>query len=145
MFWSALPQYVVLKRDDEWLAINSQNASPNLLYDLGQQGFSYYDRSFSLYNLNVSAENPAKAIEIAKNTYSDEFNKLRAKINEMEKGSVDINEKVAREILGLDENSSQDDIRKNFRKLAKILHPDGGGTNFLFDLLEKARSRLEGK
>ena len=42
------------------------------------------------------------------------------------------------EILGVDENASQDDIKSAYRNLAKVAHPDGGGNNSQFQLISEA-------
>jgi len=42
------------------------------------------------------------------------------------------------EILGVEENASQDDIKKKYRKLAKENHPDIGGNEEKFKKISTA-------
>ena len=52
--------------------------------------------------------------------------------------------KEALEILGLDENATKEDIKKNHQKLIKKNHPDLGGSDWVTKKLNKARDILLG-
>ncbi|HEY0828772.1 MAG TPA: J domain-containing protein [Bacilli bacterium] len=43
-----------------------------------------------------------------------------------------------RELLGLKEESTQEEMKKKYRHLLKVLHPDKGGSAYLFDLVRKS-------
>jgi len=48
----------------------------------------------------------------------------------------------ARDILGVDANASEDDIRKAHRDLMKKIHPDTGGSPALARQVQEARDTL---
>ena len=48
------------------------------------------------------------------------------------------------ELLGVNENSSEEEIKKAYRHLTKTTHPDAGGNEALFRLIEKAYRHLMG-
>lgn len=58
-------------------------------------------------------------------------------------GERDIEPKVNYyELLGLDRNASQTQIRAAYRSLAKVMHPDAGGTAGTFRVLQEAYETL---
>lgn len=48
----------------------------------------------------------------------------------------------AHAVLGLKQDCSRDDVKKAFRKLMLINHPDTGGTKYLADKIITAKERL---
>ena len=46
------------------------------------------------------------------------------------------------QILGIDEDASVREIKKAYKKLAKTLHPDKGGSEFLFQQVQHAYEAL---
>ena len=46
-------------------------------------------------------------------------------------------------VLGVSENSSQDEIKKKYRELSKIHHPDKGGDESTFKKITKTSSDFE--
>ena len=49
----------------------------------------------------------------------------------------------AREILGVDEGASKEDISEAYRSLMKALHPDAGGSEHLTKLVAEAKRLLD--
>lgn len=56
--------------------------------------------------------------------------------------SSDMSLKEAREILGLEENASKDDIVKAHKRLMQKLHPDRGGSDYLAQQINRAKDVL---
>ncbi len=56
--------------------------------------------------------------------------------------NVDMSIKEAAEILGVDENASNDDIRLAHKKLMQKIHPDRGGTDALAKQINQAKDVL---
>lgn len=56
--------------------------------------------------------------------------------------SENISEKEARDILGVGEDATEDEINKAFKKLIMINHPDKGGSKYLANKLILARKVL---
>ena len=46
------------------------------------------------------------------------------------------------EILGVNENATQDEIKKSYRNLSKIHHPDKGGSEETFKKIQEAYDTL---
>jgi len=46
-------------------------------------------------------------------------------------------------ILGLDPSASDEEIKERYRELAKRLHPDAGGTDALFGILQMAYEQIK--
>ena len=46
-------------------------------------------------------------------------------------------------ILGLDPSASDEEVKKRYRELAKKLHPDVGGTDALFAILQMAYEQIK--
>ena len=53
-----------------------------------------------------------------------------------------LSKKQAYEILGLDENSTAEQIKARYRKLIKNNHPDMGGSKYLSSLINNAKDKL---
>lgn len=43
-----------------------------------------------------------------------------------------------RQLLGVEEEATQEEMKKKYRHLLKVLHPDKGGSAYLFDLVRKS-------
>jgi curved DNA-binding protein CbpA len=48
----------------------------------------------------------------------------------------------ALQVLGLDASATQDDVRREYRRLIKKLHPDLGGSSYLAAKLNEAKDVL---
>ena len=46
------------------------------------------------------------------------------------------------QILGLPNNSSENDITKKYRELSKKLHPDKGGNEYLFNMITESYNKI---
>ena len=46
-------------------------------------------------------------------------------------------------LLGLDQNSSMDELKNKFKQLINVVHPDKGGNKDLFDVFWKAYKQIE--
>jgi hypothetical protein len=49
-----------------------------------------------------------------------------------------INDKELYQLLGVREDASSEEVKKQYRYLMKVLHPDSGGSAYLFDMVKKA-------
>ena len=56
---------------------------------------------------------------------------------------MNISRNTALEILGLKEGFSEEELRKQYRKLVKIVHPDNGGDKTLFELIVLCKNTLQ--
>src|SRR5436305_14358489 len=65
-------------------------------------------------------------------------------LEEYNKPEVLIKEKATRyyEILGIPEEATQEEVKKSYRKLSIINHPDKGGDSELFGLINNAHEVL---
>ncbi len=59
--------------------------------------------------------------------------------------NIKMSRKEAHEILGLDENASHEDIKSAYRKLMMKMHPDSGGSKYLSQKINEAKSVLLGE
>jgi curved DNA-binding protein CbpA len=48
----------------------------------------------------------------------------------------------ALQVLGLDRNATDDDVRREYRRLMKKLHPDLGGSGYLAAKINEAKDVL---
>ncbi|GEN36493.1 J domain-containing protein [Aneurinibacillus danicus] len=65
--------------------------------------------------------------------YSDSSSSSRRTLSAEAANSQNI-----RQLLGVNENASDEEVKKRYRHLMKVLHPDRGGSAYLFDLVKKA-------
>lgn len=61
------------------------------------------------------------------NTYEKYYNSL------LQNQNVDMSDVNPYEVLGLNENFTWDELVKSYRRLAKLVHPDKGGSKLLFN------------
>ena len=57
-------------------------------------------------------------------------------------GDPDVVYKIPEEFTGLRRSTSQEELRKEYRKLARIHHPDKGGSTSMFQRLQNLYERL---
>jgi len=60
-------------------------------------------------------------------------------------GSVPMNEARALEVLGLQANATRQEVVEAHKRLAKKVHPDQGGSNYLAAEINRARDVLLGR
>jgi DnaJ-domain-containing protein 1 len=56
--------------------------------------------------------------------------------------SSSLSRKEALEMLELDDNATEDDIKKSYKKLMQKIHPDAGGSKYLAAKLNEAKDVL---
>jgi hypothetical protein len=70
---------------------------------------------------------------------------LKATAEELKPGSAVLSRKDALEVLGLNEDASEDEIQSAYKKLMLKLHPDTQGSDWMAAKLNQARDILLGK
>ena len=73
--------------------------------------------------------------------FKEQFGKQSENANR-NTSSGDLSTAEAAEILGVNDNASEDDVLRAHRQLINKVHPDKGGNNYLASLLNRARDTL---
>lgn len=147
-------QYAILKKGKEYLAIFT---NPNTQWELGH----YYDQGYA-FVMNASAFNANAAINIAKQNEGAEIIKLQAELDALKqdyqkileenqslkfdssyKYSSNMNAINPLKILGFEKQPTLDKLKTRYRELSQKLHPDKGGSDYLFILVKNSYDQLK--
>lgn len=149
-----LHYYTIIGKDEVILAIPSAQYG-NISYELEAlyaQGFvCFYD---------IQAANPLKAVEIFKENEKREITKLKSEIRRLQAAYDEMqreNDTLRRnsyyskapsdsvryyEIFGFSNPPQPSELKKRYRSLCQILHPDKEGDKQLFQLIQQAYNNL---
>ncbi len=62
--------------------------------------------------------------------------------NDISKSPINMSTSEAREILGVEDNASAEEIETAYKSLMKKIHPDSGGSDWMTKKINAARDRL---
>lgn len=144
--------YIILKKNDEYLAVLT---NPNTQWELGH----YYDQGFA-FVMEMRAFNATSAIEIAKQNENSEIVKLRAELDSLRQEHQKIlnenynlksnngfgfsvgNNINPLDVLGFSTHPDKDTLRSRYKTFSQKFHPDKDGSNFLMQLINSAYEQL---
>jgi len=139
--------YAILKKDNNYLAILT---NPNTQWELGH----YYDQGYSFF-MFISAFNANTAINQAKENENSEIFKLQNELNYLRQenqrlsnekfnnSSLDINNIDPLMVFGFSKTPTRDELKIKYKELSKKLHPDVGGSNFIMQIINKAKEQID--
>jgi ABC-type multidrug transport system fused ATPase/permease subunit len=90
------------------------------------------------YENKIIEEKIRKMQEERKKKMEEEFKKFQERKEKRTKNYL----KKYYQILGLNENANAEEVKKAFRKLAKINHPDAGGDTKMFIKIKEAYDKI---
>jgi hypothetical protein len=134
----------ILKLINESYGLFSTNA---LFVSLAQEIQSLYNSGMyelfatkveELYQRLDEFEDKRKQEEKQQHSWEDYFSQFNWDSFKSTTTGFNTNSVSAEKMLGLDEGAGADDVKKKYRQLMKVLHPDQGGSAYLFDLIKKA-------
>lgn len=62
--------------------------------------------------------------------------------DQVQKGTIDISDLDPLEVFGLKQNYEWDELKESYRRIAKIVHPDKGGSEVLFNKVTECFKKL---
>ena len=147
--------YIILKKENNYLAVIANNNSD---WELGH----YYDQGYA-YFMDIRAFNANSAIEQAKQSVNSELIKLKNEINHLyneNKRLRDENHNLKRgnqfnsstslhnikplEVLGFKEQPTKEELKNRYRSISQKIHPDKeDGSEFIMKLINEAYEQLK--
>jgi len=138
-------RYIILKKEEDYLAVYWNINLNHEIHHFYNQGYQYFSE--------VVAFSASHAIEIVKHNELlieiktlEETNKaLLKEITELKNNSqFDFNNINPLEVLGFKEKPTKSELKKRYRTLVKIAHPDtGDGSDFIMKLINTANEELK--
>jgi hypothetical protein len=148
------PSYTLIRKGEIILAVPSGGYifASNELEALYSQGF--------IYCAEIWAPTPTRAVEIFTENEKLEINKLRQEISELQKTCDEMrrendslrwnassyndpsNSIKPLEIFGFSDTPDPYELKKRYRSLCQLTHPDTGGDTKLFQLIQQAYNAL---